>query len=437
MALGGVFMSDTDGNIGTSSTTSTEKVTGLLFDISKQAKFFEEGAGLAVKDKLQGNVIEINSMDDLKELGITAYSGDTEKDLLFGIPYYHINHFFGIQGSTGRLFIMFADCGVDWNAIEQMQRAAHGMINQLGVWTEQSLWKQTDPEAETYSIDLVTDLQSKAASLADENAPLSILLCANSAVIATDEESVKKVELGKIPTCVINARFVCVLLGQGLDADVSAMQLANQNLTPIGNIGAALGCIASASVQESFAWVNKFNLIGYFPDIEMGFGDVTLNSESKLTSTLKYSSLNKIQLDDLDDKGYIFLCKYSGLESGVFFSKDQTCSNGDYRTVARNRTIHKSRRAVRNALLPYVNSPLKVDPSTGYLSSAKITMFQNIVSDILTTMQNNEEISGFSVTIDKNQNVLKNDTLIIKYSLVPVGVASRIEVVEGLALTNK
>lgn len=437
MALGGVFMSDTDGNIGTSSTTSTEKVTGLLFDISKQAKFFEGGAGLAVKDKLQGNVIEINSMDDLKELGITAYSGDTEKDLLFGIPYYHINHFFGIQGSTGRLFIMFADCGVDWNAIEQMQRAAHGMINQLGVWTEQSLWKQTDPEAETYSIDLVTDLQSKAASLADENAPLSILLCANSAVIATDEESVKKVELGKIPTCVINARFVSVLLGQGLDADVSAMQLANQNLTPIGNIGAALGCIASASVQESFAWVNKFNLIGYFPDIEMGFGDVTLNSESKLTSTLKYSSLNKIQLDDLDDKGYIFLCKYSGLESGVFFSKDQTCSNGDYRTVARNRTIHKSRRAVRNALLPYVNSPLKVDPSTGYLSSAKITMFQNIVSDILTTMQNNEEISGFSVTIDKNQNVLKNDTLIIKYSLVPVGVASRIEVVEGLALTNK
>ena len=437
MALGGVFMSDTDGNIGTSSTTSTEKVTGLLFDISKQAKFFEEGAGLAVKDKLQGNVIEINSMDDLKELGITAYSGDTEKDLLFGIPYYHINHFFGIQGSTGRLFIMFADCGVDWNAIEQMQRAAHGMINQLGVWTEQSLWKQTDPEAETYSIDLVTDLQSKAASLADENAPLSILLCANSAVIATDEESVKKVELGKIPTCVINARFVSVLLGQGLDADVSAMQLANQNLTPIGNIGAALGCIASASVQESFAWVNKFNLIGYFPDIEMGFGDVTLNSEDKLTSTLKYSSLNKIQLDDLDDKGYVFLCKYSGLESGVFFSKDQTCSNGDYLTVARNRTIHKSRRAVRNALLPYVNSPLKVDPSTGYLSSAKITMFQNIVSDILTTMQNNEEISGFSVTIDKNQNVLKNDTLIIKYSLVPVGVASRIEVVEGLALTNK
>lgn len=139
MALGGVFMSDTDGNIGTNSTTSTEKVTGLLFDISKQAKFFEEGAGLAVKDKLQGNVIEINSMDDLKELGIAAPSDDPKNDLLFGVPYYHINHFFSIQGDNGRLFIMFANCGADWNAIDQMQHAAHGMINQLGVCGQSSL----------------------------------------------------------------------------------------------------------------------------------------------------------------------------------------------------------------------------------------------------------------------------------------------------------
>lgn len=436
MALGGVFMSDTDGNIGRTLTTSTEKVTGLLFDISKQENFFSDGAGLAVKDKLQGTVIEINSMDDLKDLGIAPYSGDTKKDLLFGVPYYHISHFFDIQGDNGRLFIMFADCSSDWSPIDQMQRAAHGMINQLGVWTEQSLWKQTDEMAETYSIDLVTGLQSKAESLADENAPLSILLCANSAVVATTDTPKKQVELSKIPSCIIGSRFVTVLLGQGLDANVTAMQAKNPNTTPIGTVGAALGCLANASVQESIAWVNKFNLIGYFPDIEMGFGDATIK-EDKLTSSLKYSSLNKIQLDDLDDKGYVFLCKYSGLESGVYFSKDQTCSDGDYRTIARNRTIHKSRRAVRNALLPYVNSPLKVDPSTGYLSSAKITMFQNIVSDILTTMQNNEEISGFSVTIDKNQNVLKNDTLIIKYSLVPVGVAARIEVVEGLALTNK
>lgn len=430
-------MRDTDGNIGKNSTTATEKVTGLLFDISKQSKFFTEGAGLAVKDKLDGNVIEVNSMDDLKELGITAYSGDTSKDLLFGIPYYHINHFFSIQGDTGRLFIMFADCSKDWNAIDMMQRASHGLISQLGVWTEQPLWKQTDTSADTYSLNLVQTLNSKAASLADNNAPLSILLSANSAVVGTTDADVKTVNLAKIPSAVTsNSRFVTVLLSQGLDSTVNAMQLANDNSTPVGVVGAALGCLALAGVQESFAWVNKFNLGGYFPDIEMGFGDVT-KTGNKFASTISYSSLSKSQIDTLDDKGYVFLCKYSGLEGGVYFSKDQTCANGDYRTVARNRTIHKSRRNVRNALLPYVNSPLKVDPSTGYLSAAKITMFQNIVTAILGTMQDNEEISGYSVTIDKNQNVLKNDKLVIKYSIVPVGVAASIEVVEGLSLTNK
>lgn len=438
MPLGGVFMSDTDGNIGTSSTTSTEKVTGLLFDISKQPKFFTAGAGLAVKNKLQGNVIEINSMDDLAELGITKYSGDSSKDLLYGIPYYHIDHFFKIQGENGRLFIMFADCSNNWDAITQMQRAAHGMINQLGVWTDQPLWKQTDTGASSYTLDLVTDLNSKAKALADENSPLSILLSANTSYVSGTADNVKTIDLNKIPSCINSERYVSVLISQGLDTDVTNMQIKNtENLTPVGVIGAALGCLADASVEESIAWVNKFNLIGYFPDIELGFGNSSLGTDGKLTSSLKYSSLNKVQVDGLVDKGYIFLCKYQGKENGVYLSGNQTCSNGDYRTIARNRTINKARRAVRNALLPYVHSPLKVDPSTGYLSSAKITMFQNIVGDILKTMQTNEEISGYAVTIDKAQNVLKSDTLIIKFSIVPVGEANEIDVVEGLALTNK
>lgn len=437
MALGDVFMTDTDGNIGVSQSTSTEKITGLLFDISKQARFFEEGAGLAAKDKLEGTVLEINQMSDLKELGITPYVGPDDTGLLFGVPYYHIEHFFKVQGATGRLYVMFANCGTNWDAIDQMQRAAYGMINQLGVWTEQSLWKKTDDSGGAYTLNIVNSLQPKARDLANNNSPLSILLNANTAVLETTSSTEKKIDLSKIPTCVSDARYVTVLLGQALDTTVTAMQVTNKtNTTPVGNIGAALGCLASAHVQESIGWVNKFNMAGCFSDVEMGFGDSTI-ATNKLTSSLKYSSLNKVQLDTLDDKGYVFLCKYSGLEGGVYFSKDQTCSNGDYRTIARNRTINKSRRAVRNALLPYVNSPLKVDPSTGFLSAAKITMFNNIVSDLLTTMQNNEEISGFSVTIDPNQNVLKNDTLIIKYSLVPVGVASRIEVVEGLSLTNK
>lgn len=440
MALGNVIMTDTDGNIGGNIPPLTEKVCGLLFDISEQTDFWTKGAGLALVDTLKDNVIELNSLDDAEKIGITAYTGELDddnasKDLLLGIPYYHIKQFFTISGGTGRLFIMFADCSTNWDAIINMQKAAHGIINQFGVWTEKNLWKKTDPSAPTYSIQIVGDLQSVGENLANTyNSPASILLCANSAKVATTADSDEaKIVWSMIPTCVIDSRYVTVLLGQGLDSDVSAMQASLASCTPVGCLGAALGCLAQASVAESIGWVQNFDLINYFPDIEFGFGDATL-SEKKLTNTTKYSSLSAAQLDTLDELGYVFLIKYNGLEGHVYFSGDQTCSKGDYRTIARNRTINKSRRSVRSALLPYVNSPIKVDPSTGYLSTAQSTIFTNIVTDILQAMSNAEEISGFSVTIPANQSILKNDTLLIQYKLIPIGTAETIKVTEGLSI---
>lgn len=440
MALGNVIMSDTDGNIGLELSNSTEKVCGLLFDISHQADFWTKGAGATLADTLKDTVLELNSMEDAMEAGITAYTGEigedsVSKDLLYGIPYYHINHFFGLANGTGRLFIMFADCSSNWNALIDMQKAAHGTISQFGVWTEQNLWKKTDPSAETYSIQIVGDLQSVGKALADTyNAPASILLNANSAKVETADGEDAKIVWSQIPSCVINARYVTVLLSQGLDSDVTAMQASLKSCTPVGNVGAALGCLSQASVAESIGWVQQFDLVNYFPDIEFGFGDATL-SEDKLTNSTKYSSLSAQQLDSLEELGYVFLVKYSGLEGHIYFSGDTTCSNGDYRTIARNRAINKSRRAVRMALLPYVNSPIKVDPNTGQLSAAQITIFTNLITGILQAMADAEEISGIGkVNIPANQNILKNDTLMIQYTIVPIGTSKIIKVTEGLVL---
>lgn len=439
MALGDVIMQDTDGNIGNSTETSTEKVCGLLFDISAQKDFWTKGAGLKLADTLKDNIIELNRLEDAVKLGITQHTGEVDedsesKDFLFGIPYYHIKHFFTLTGDDGRLFIHFADCSSNWDAIVNMQKAAHGVINQFGVWTEKSLWKATDSQASTYSIQLVGDLQSVAENLANTyHSPVNILLCANSAKVATMSEENVKVTWSMIPTCVIESRYVTVLLGQGLDTDVTAMQCSLKSCTPVGTVGAALGCLAIASVAESIAWVQKFDLINYFPDIEFGFGDATL-AENKLTNSTKYSSLSASQLNTLDELGYVFLMRYNGLEGHVYFSKDKTCSDGDYRTIARNRTINKSRRAVRAALLPYVNSPIKVDPSTGYLSSAQSTIFSNLVTNILQAMSDAEEVSGFSVTIPTKQNILTNDTLLIRYSIIPIGTSTNIQVTEGLSI---
>lgn len=435
MALGGVFMIDTDGNIGRESEPISDAICGLLFDISAQTGFWTTGAGATLAGTFKDTVVEFNSLDEVKEAGLKAYSGTN--DFLFGVPYYHIKHFFDIN-PQGRLYVAFADCKDDWNVLIDMQKAANGDISQFGVWTEQSLWRETDAEAETYALDIVSDIQAVAHSLAnDYYAPAPVVLNANTAKVKTASGASDTVVLSKIPSCLGKNRYVSVFLGQGIDTDVKAMHLAITSATPVGNVGAVLGCLSVANVGECIGHVQPYNLQAYFPDIEMGFGDVT-KVEGGYKNTMRYSSLSHRNLDALDTLGYNMLIKYMGLGSNVYFSDDKTCTDGDYNTISRNRVINKSRRGVRMALLPYVNSPIKIDPTNGTLSASQITVFENRVKDVLNAMVSANEIAGIgSVTIPAGQNILKNDVLKIRYTLIPLGKSKRIEVTEGLVISQQ
>lgn len=441
----GVYMNDIDGNLGSGVPVSTEAISGLVFDISKQSSFWTTGYAASVASKLKDTVVELYSMADAEEAGIIPYTGEVDedgatKDLLHGIPYYHIQHFFTINGGNGRLFVAFADCSQNWDILIDMQKAANGTIYQFGVWTEQSLWTLASEDSTSYSVNIVNDLNSVAINLAaDYHAPVSILLNANTAQVKSGDTAIKNVEFNKIPTCIINCRYVTVLLAQAIDDTVHRMQAKLASTTPVGNIGAALGCTASASVAESIGWVSKFDLVAYFPEIEFGFGDATLNEfQTAIVNPTKYNDLSSTELQTLDANGYVFLTKYAGLEGHVYFTGDQTCSNKDYRRLAYNRAINKSRRGVRTMLLPDVNSPIKVDPSSGQLSAAQITYFKNKINTVLNAMVANSEISGIgSVVIDASQNILQNDQLKIKYSIIPIGSAKTIFVEEGLALKSE
>lgn len=447
MALGNVFIKDIDGNIPQNSSSENEKVTGFLFDVSLQPALFTTGYGLNNKNKLDINDIAYitNFKSAIKDFGIIERVTATEaeennQNFFHGIPAYHIKEFFRMSGNidgNGKLYVMFADCSANWDAIETLQRASGGTISQLGIWTEQPVWK-LNGNADKYNLDIVKSLNGKAVSLANQNQPLSVVLCPNPSNTGANTTEGKQIDLNKIPSCLCDSSRVSVIFGQACNEKINIMQKRNNNNTPVGFLGTVMGAIARASVHESVAWVKQFNLFSdEFQDIEFGFGDINLTGQDEFTSLNRYESLSPVLLDDLDDKGYIFPIKYCGRENGIYISKDQTCSNGDFRTIARNRTINKSRRAVREALLPYVNSPLMVNPATGYLAPAKITAFKTLIGDILNKMKNAQEISGYAVNIDPNQNVLTDDTLRISYVIVPVGVAVKIYVEEGLSLTAK
>lgn len=446
--LGGVFNTDTDGNITSNAYVSTENVCGIIFD-TKIVGGLEKalGSGEASKSFANGNVVEINMLADCEDLGL-------DKTVMAGLPYYHIKQFFNLTGSNARLFVAFMDSTTDENfeAVEKMQLASGGIIYQIGVWTGEPIAETSTSGDYTLKTDsILSRLQTVAETLGgkvgvinyDGNSPLNILV---NAPIVNDAVCDYK----KLPDLTsLNAPKVSILLGQASTSDVHDLQLAINNVTDngayavVGNIGAAMACLAIAPANESIGHVASFNLSSVMTECELGFGDLT-QADKKWGDSVSWTNIKTIGYIKRDrylhKKGYIFLTNYDGLENGVFFSSDQTLSTGDYRTIARCRVMHKSRRVVRRALLPYVNSNHEVDTSTGYLSSSDITMFQNTVlnaldANLVEPGTSVPQISGRSCDIDAEQDVLSNDELLINYSLVPLGVTSFISVTEGFAKT--
>ena len=117
--LGGVFSKDTDGNIGSGALVSTENVCGLIFDTNGfDNPFGQEKTGEDLKTLVaniasttfaNGNVIELNSMKDVKAAGI-------DENVMNGLVYHHLNNFFTLAGNNQRLFLSFMNSSTDRRA---------------------------------------------------------------------------------------------------------------------------------------------------------------------------------------------------------------------------------------------------------------------------------------------------------------------------------
>lgn len=442
--LGGVFMNDTDGNIAKGAAVSTENVCGLIFD----TKGFSNplGSGTAATTFANGNVVELNTSKDIAAAGI-------DENVMCGLPYYHLKMFFELAGENQRIFVSFMDSQTDANfdAIQVMQAAADGVIYQIGVWTAEPVATKNG-ENFTFTT-LYTKLQTAAEALGgkigvpnlDGNSPINIIL---NAPVVTD----LVVDYTKLPEISsLNLPKVTHILGQEAnETEVRPIQLALINAlgdtkaVQVGNVGAALAVLAVAPADVSIAYVRDYNLSGAMQSCELGFGSIILDGETAGEKTFaaacSFNNMKSITYqkrnEKLHQKGYVFLTPVEGIQNGVFFSSDMTMSDGDYRSISRCRVMHKSRRVVRQALLNKINAPVMLDATTGQMSSADITEYQNTVLSALDLNMvqpgtGNAQISGRSCSIDPEQNIIANDELLIEYSLVPIGCTSVITVTEG------
>lgn len=449
--LGGVFMTDMDNRMSTGANISTEFVCGLIFDVNGIGTIDTLLTGDAAKNFANGNVVELNGTSDIKDVGI-------DENQMCGLPYHHLKNFFTLAGEGQRLFVSFMDSNSDqdFSAIEKMQLASGGIIYQIGVWTSQAIAKSTSGEDGSYTVEgdsLLSKLQSQADLLGgkigvtnfDGNQPLNVLL--NAPII--DSAIVDYSKLPDLTT--LNLPKVSVFLGQPATDAVHKIQLdlikksgETIKYVQVGNLGAVLACLAVAPVDVKIAYVANFNLSMVMTSCELGFGNLTLNTKKDAfdESVVSFNNIKTISYTKrntkLHQKGYNFLRDYEGLENGVFISDDMTLSTGDYRSLTRCRTMHKARRSVRLALLPMVNQAFEVDTSTGQLTDADVTVIRNAVYNALDKNMvqpgtQTTQISGREVTIDKSQNILENDQLLIDFAIVPKGYASAIYVTEGFA----
>ena len=350
---------------------------------------------------------------------------------------YHVSEFFRMN-PNGTLFVGIVNTDIDTpthnigysvtlgsedeiesSCITEMQNYAEGKIRQVGILTS--------------TLDNLPDYQTEATSLESHHKPLSIIVTPTGFVhdvsvrqmtdgwsdLTVAASSVSDLELSELKdsdnTMVTNGQCnVSVLIGCDLDETLAA-KLGTYKY--YGCIGTCLGAISKAAVNECIAWVQKFPL---------GL------AKPGLISGEEVRNVSEADLNDLNTNHLIFVRTHVGI-TDCYFNDSWTLDldTSDYAYIESVRTIDKACRGVRANLLPYLNSPLKVDAETGKLAQSTVAFLQTTAGRALEDMEKADELSGYVVEIDPEQNVIATSTLQVVIKQVPTGVMRNVNIKIG------
>jgi hypothetical protein len=335
------------------------------------------------------------SKEEALTAGITAGS----------VEYYHIKEYFRAN-PAGSLYVNLVQepaTAADFEEAYDLVRYSEGQVKQVGVFTSAA-----------FSDSLISTLQGVATTLEAEEMNTSFVLAAN--FVGTSLSTLADITLSLAPN-------VSVCIAQD-GANEGAALYASKGYT-ISALGHLIGTISAGKVSESVAAVEKFNASGAGELDVLAFANGT-----------PYKSVKRTLLNQLDNKGYIFLIKYSGL-NGSFYNASYTAnaSTSDFSTIEAVRTIDKAVRGVRKVLYPKLNSNVLIDPATGQLALSTVRTFEAIASRPLEQMVVDLELSGYDVRINPSQNVNITKELVIEIDLVRVGIAKSFSVNIGFSLT--
>jgi hypothetical protein len=209
----------------------------------------------------------------------------------------------------------------------------------------------------------------------------------------------------------LTAPSVSVCIGQ--DGAGKGASLFISEGYSITDLGAKLGAVSAANVNESISYYEKFPMVT--DGVEFDVAHFANGDAVALAATAL--------VEAIDDKGYIFLVKEVGF-SNTFNSDSYTsvAVTSDLATIENNRTIDKATRNLRTLIVPKLGSPLRVN-TDGTLREDTIKTFKALGDRALSSMEADGELSAYEVIINANQDVVTSGQLEITVKLVPVGVA--------------
>lgn len=311
------------------------------------------------------------------------------------IYYYHISEYFRIQPG-GVLWVgIFAIPGsYTFTEINTIQNFAVGNMREVGIWKDSAAFATADLTA--------IDIACKASDTQHKN--ISALYAAD--LVGTTDIST----LTDLST--LTANKATAIIGQ--DGAAFGNLLFQTTGKSITNLGAALGAVALSRVNQSIAWVQKFNISNGTECDTLAFANGKLFSDASITDNL---------LNVLDSFRYVFLRKFVGV-SGSFFNAGHTSVSvsSDYAYIEDNRTIDKAIRGVYTSLLPQLNGPLLLN-GDGTLANTTIAYLDSQARPNLVQMVRDSELSDFGILIDPTQNVLTTSTINITIELIQNGVS--------------
>jgi hypothetical protein len=337
----------------------------------------------------------ISTIETAESYGIKADATSWYTKVL----HYHLSEAFRINPGISLYVGIFniPASGFDFSEIKEIQNYAQGRIRQMAVWAPNDL-ASTD----------ITSLQGHADTLRDQAKPVQILYgCTVSDI--SDLDDMRSAGTSRVSPVISQD-------GEGRGAELYE-DAENTSTNSITHIGMFIGFLSLAKVHESIGWVQKFNSGVSLP----AFADGTLLRD-----------LDPAAIETLDANGYLFLVTYPGI-GGSYPNDSHTLDEitSDYAFIEANRTMDKAERGIRTYLTPYLGAPLYVNPETGNLRIDTVKFLETLAGKQLEDMEAAGELSGYTVEVDPEQNVLSTSTVEFVIKPVQVGVMRKMKIKIG------